>query len=149
MKHLKKMTLIFLLLTIGLFFSCNSDDDDSTDISLTNAELIIGSWTWTAQSLNGVDSEALSECELLETFIYDGTQVEQIDYSGNPCVQVFTSTENYSIVGGILTFSDINDSTDFYSEEILELNTTTLKLKYEETFESETFIYIDSYTKAN
>ena len=38
MKHLKKMTLIFLLLTIGLFFSCNSDDDDSTDISLTNAE---------------------------------------------------------------------------------------------------------------
>ncbi|WP_033956921.1 lipocalin family protein [Psychroserpens jangbogonensis] len=148
MKQVKKITRIFLVLTLGLIFSCDSDDDN-TDTSLTNAELIIGSWTWTAQSENALDSGPLSECELLETFIYDGMQVEQIDYSGSPCTQAFTSTENYSIDGNILTFSDINDATDFYSEEIIELNATTLKLRYEETFNSETSIYIDTYTKAN
>jgi hypothetical protein len=149
MKQLKKTPRIFLVLTLVIFFSCNSDDDNNTNVSLTNAELIIGSWTWAAQSENGVDSGALTECQLLETFIYDGAQVEQIDYSGNPCVQTFTSTENYSIIGGNLTFSDINDPTDFYSEEIIELNATTLKLRYEETFNNQTSIYIDTYTKVN
>ena len=141
MKQVKKMTQILLLLTVGLIFSCESDDDNDN-----RAELIIGSWTWTEQSENGVVI-ALTECELLETFIYDGTQVEQIDYSGSPCTEAFRSTENYSINGNQITFSDIDDPTDSYTDEIIELNATTLKLRYEETFNSETFIYIDTYTR--
>lgn len=145
---MKQLTRIFLILSIGIFFSCNSDDD-STNPTFTNAELIIGSWTWSAQSENGVDSGNLTDCQLLETFIYDGTQVEKIDYYGDACDQSYSSTENYSIDGNILTFSDVDDATDFFSEEIIELNATTLKLKYVRTYQSETFTYIDTYTKAN
>ena len=144
---MKQLTRIFLALSIGIFFSCTSDDD-STSPSLSNDELIIGSWTWTAQSENGV-TEDLSNCNLLETYVYNGTQAEQIDYYGDACDQSYSSTENYSIDGNILTFSDVDDATDFYSEEIIELNATTLKLKYVETYQSETFTYIDTYTKIN
>ena len=122
MKQVKKMTRIFLILTLGLTLSCESDDDSGSETPLTNAELIIGSWTWTEQSENGVVTGALTECQLLETFIYDGTQVEQIDYSGSPCTEAFRSTENYSINGNQITFSDIDDPTDSYTDEIIELN---------------------------
>jgi len=145
---MKQLTRIFLALAIGIFFSCNSDDDDSTSPSLSNAELIIGSWTWTAQSENGV-TEDLSNCDLLETYVYNGTQAEQTDYYGDACDQSYSSTENYSIDDNILTFSDVDDATDSYSEEIIELNATTLKLKYVETYQSETFTYIDTYTKVD
>ncbi|WP_179004359.1 lipocalin family protein [Winogradskyella forsetii] len=147
-QQMKQISRIFLVLSVGIFLSCSSDDD-SLNPSSTNAELIIGSWTWSAQSENGVDSGDLTDCQLLETFIYDGTQVAQIDYYGDACDQSYSSIENYSIEGNTLTFFDVDDETDFYSEEIIELNTTTLKLRYEETYNSETFIYIDTYTKAN
>ncbi|HLT32894.1 MAG TPA: lipocalin family protein [Aquaticitalea sp.] len=147
MKQVKKLTRIFLVLTLGLIYSCSSDDDSTPDSTLTNAELIIGSWTWTEQSENGVVVDDLTECQLMETFIYDGTQVEQIDYSGTPCTQTFTSTENYAIDGNMITFSAVDDPTDSYTDEILELNATTLRMKYEETYDGETFILIDTYTR--
>jgi hypothetical protein len=136
------------VLTFFIIASCSSDDDNNTENqTLSNAELIIGSWTWSAQSENGVDLGPLSECELLETFIYDGSQVEQIDYSGSLCQQIFSSVESYSIMDSMLIFSDIDDPTDSYSEEIIELNETTLKLRYEENFNNENYILIDTYTR--
>ena len=144
---MKRMPQILLALTLLIITSCSSDDDNNGNQNSNNEELIIGSWTWSAQSENGIDVGPLSECELLETFVFDGEQVEQIDYSGSPCTEAFRSTENYSINGNQITFSDIDDPTDSYTDEIIELNATTLKLRYEETFNSETFIYIDTYTR--
>ena len=147
MKQFYKMTRILLVLTISLVFACGNDDDGNTEPQANYAELIIGTWTWTSQTTNGVDLGPLSECELMETFIYDGTQVEQIDYSGNPCTQAFTSTENYSIEGNMITYSALDDPSDAYTEEIIELNATTLKIRYEEEFGGETFIVVDTYTR--
>ncbi len=144
---MKKLNQIFLLLILGLTMSCSSDDDSNSNSEAINAELIIGTWTWSSQSVNGVDLGELSECELLETYIFDETQVEQIDYFGDPCEEAFRSTENYSIDGNTIRFSDVDDATDFYEEEITVLNATTLKIKYEEEYEGETFTNIDTYTR--
>jgi hypothetical protein len=153
MKQLKKMTRIFLLLTLGILFSCSSNDDN-TETPLNNSELIIGSWKWTSttETIDGADTGAsLTECDLLEITNYDGTKQEITEYSGNPCtlLQLNTPTYNYSIDGDIISFPRINDEYDFYSQEIIELNSTTLKLKLEETDGGETFICIDTYTKIN
>ena len=144
---MKRMPQILLALTLLIITSCSSDDDNNGNQNSNNEELIIGSWTWSAQSENGIDVGPLSECELLETLVFDGEQVEQIDYSGSNCDQAISSTENYSIMGDVLIFSDIDDQTDSYSEEIIELNNTTLRLRYEENFDDETFIIIDTYTR--
>ncbi|GAA4882584.1 hypothetical protein GCM10023311_00830 [Flaviramulus aquimarinus] len=140
MKNLK-LTLLTIITTC-LTFSCSSDDDSSSSENF--AELIIGTWKWTATSENGV-ADTLTECELQNTITFASTTYTGVEHdNGNaPCTS-YNFDGTYTIVGNTLT---LGDDLEEDTEEIETLNSTTLVFEYEETFNNETTIYRDTYTR--
>jgi hypothetical protein len=136
-----KLTLL-VIVTACLTFSCESDDDNN-DSSGNFAELIIGTWKWTASSANGV-AEALTECDLMDTTTFTSTTYSGVEHGSNSGNAPCSSDEydgTYSINGNVITWDGDPEDTD----EIATLNATTLVLKYVDSDDST--VYLDTYTK--
>ena len=134
-----KLTLLTII-TACLTFSCSSDDDSST---ASNAELIIGTWTWTASSYNGV-AYTLTECDLMDTLTFTSTTYNYTEYTSgiSPCTPYF-GTSTYTISGNMLTWGSDTENLG----KIVTLNDTTLVLGKEITDGNDTYINTDTYTR--
>jgi len=118
MKLLKK---IILNIFIGLlFFSCTNDDDSNKK----EDELIIGTWKLISNIENGEELLAPSDCDLL--FIFTTDRVTTQYYEDENCTTQLNDTWSYFIYDDTIT---INESHDFADLVILELNSSTLKIK--------------------
>ena len=123
---------LFLILT-----SCSSDDNGGTDINFEDS--IIGTWKYTSSTFNGVNDE-LTECDFLNTLVFNSTQLISTEYYGDTCEMIDITTETYSITGTLISIIFEGET---YTSEILILNTTTLSLKDIDGSDE----YIDTYTR--
>lgn len=132
-----KLTLL-VMVTTCLTFSCKSDDDGGSSGNL--ADLILGTWKWTAASENGVE-DTLTECDLMDTVTFTSTAYSGIEHDPGtaPCTE-YDFNGTYSISGNTIIWDGDSEDTD----EIETLNSTTLVLKY--VGENNT-VYRDTYTK--
>ncbi len=148
---MKKLNLFLTLLLTITLFSCGSDDDGTLEnIEITEANLI-GTWDLTSGTENGESYEPFS-CVYRMTLATDAngenvaTFVE--GYIENGDCQESTSVDYWWAVSGNNLNTGIEDI-DTYdeSEEIIELSSTTLRLRYTEEEEGITYTYVDTYTK--
>lgn len=121
--------LLLALISILTFNSCS--DDDNVEDSKSYAQLIIGEWSYTSQTLNGSEIAFNDECQQnFEHQFYniDGTyyQTEFENLTGNGCEQVDSSNGNWSIEDNTMNLTVLGDS---YTIEIVTLNDSTLKYK--------------------
>ena len=139
---MKKVNKLFLVLFLGVLFSCTTDNTDENSIENS----IVGTWKIVSLTSNGTD-ELQDELDFATicyyTEVYTETIITDINFSGSDCkTETVDETLPYSINGTNLTYTT-GDSV-VVSLEILELSSTTLKLQdsYQEDGES----YIDIYT---
>lgn len=139
---MKKSIVLLAILTGVLFIACSDDNDDDDNYNggaITEADLI-GTWELTQVTVNGtIEPE---ECPTFRTFTAD--QVISQEYSGANCEEMETDTVNYTLEGSTLTITGSNFT---QSVEIVSLSSTTLKITYEDNFEGENWVYVDTYTR--
>jgi len=148
MKQLKRMNRIIPCLTlIGLLSSC-SDEDNQTDSNSFTVS-IIGVWELTSAVSNG--EELIENPDCLDRITITDTTYDYTEYfdfnDGNGCIVVPGQTESpepYTLVDS--NFSVTNEG-EFFSYEIIELNSTTLKLQEVYAEDGETFTDIETYNK--
>lgn len=147
MKQLKTVMLLLLALNLGVFFSCNNDDNEENNNS--NAATIIGNWELTSITSNG--EELIENPDCLDRIIITALTYDYLEYfdfdDGNGCVLVdgqVLNPEEYTLNGNILLVTDADETFEY---EIIELNSTTLKLQETYIEDDETFIDIETYNK--
>jgi len=148
MNQVKKMTRIFLILTLGILFSCNNDDDNQTDNNSFEID-IVGSWELTSIISNG--EELIENPNCLSRITFTETTVKPLEYydfnDGAGCVVVYgqeiDETDPYILNGVNISWTDDEP----FSYEIIELNSTTLKLQEIYTEEGETFTDVETYNR--
>ena len=138
---MKKMKIILLaIITTSLAFSCGNDDDSSSSNS------IIGTWQWVSSIEDG-ENDPLTECDLLNTIEFTDTQLISVsnesDNGSAPCTSE-TSTFTYTIEDNTLSLT-VGDEITILG--IVTLNSTTLVLRNEDTFNGETSVTVDTYTR--
>ena len=149
MMQTNKLTRIFLLLILGILFSCNSNDDQNDPNTFETD--IIGIWELTSATSNGEELVEFPNC--LDRLTFTETTVKYLEYfdfnDGNGCVivsgQMIEETFPYSI-NGVDLFWDEGDA-ELFEYEIIELNSTTLKLQEVYTEGGETFTDIETYNR--
>lgn len=144
MTQIKKLTKMFLILTIGLLVACSSDDSSNSDSFETD---IIGTWELTSLTTNGIELLQNDECS--STITFTASSVISTDYfdnqDGNGCVIDYVSDPGtYSITGNMLTGTVDGETITF---EIIQLNATTLKLEASITEDGITFTFIQTFKK--
>jgi len=144
MSGIKKLTKIFLLLTIGFLVSCSNDDSSNSN---SNNEKILGTWELISFKVN--DFEFIDNNDCYDTLTFTETTLVSNEYwdydDGNGCVLDYTSDPGtYSINGNTLIGTIEGETVTFL---ILELNATTLKLEATITEEGETFTFIQTFRK--
>lgn len=128
MKKLLKLTALFLLF-ITASTSCNKNDDDNQ----VQAS-IIGKWNYTSagevvngqEVLSAYDHSAGCNKDNFE-FKADGTGI-QTEYNSSCVPNTYLST--YTKVGDILTQTESGET---FTSTILQLDETTLKIRYTES----------------
>lgn len=143
---MKKLAKVFLILTIGLLVSCSSDDssDSNSDSFKTD---IIGTWELTSLKANGIEFMGDTDCKTTLTFTSSTViSTEYYDYEdGKGCVLDDESDAgSYEITGKTLTGTVDGETIAF---EILELNTTTLKLSATLTEDGVTFTFVQTFKR--
>ncbi|SHI85670.1 lipocalin family protein [Aquimarina spongiae] len=150
---MKKLHLSLCLLMIVSLFSCGSDDNDTPEtIEISEANLI-GTWKLTGFSENGVPVE-LDACDLLYTMQLSKTQngeniaVYVEGYLDQGECKTSTSVDYvWELVSGNLNTETADMGTDQDTEKIIELTATSLKLEYTDIEDTETIVYVDTYTR--
>jgi Lipocalin-like domain len=126
MKNLKSLVLLFLVATVSLV-SCNKDDDDATPA----AAALEGKWQYSKQGVSAGGQESLQDYSHSAGCTKDYVEVlsagvfKEHNFFGTSCtedVATGTWTRNGS------TYTYILDG-ETYTEEIVELTSTTLKTK--------------------
>jgi len=140
----KTIKTFFLILTIGLMVNCSSDDNSDSDTVSTD---IVGTWELISLTLN--DLEFLDETSCLDRLIFTATTVQSLEFydyeDGEGCVLDYTSEAgSYDISGKMLTVTIEGETIIF---EIVELNSTTLKLKASLTEDGETFTFFETFRR--
>ena len=83
MTQIKKLSKMFLILTIVLLVACSSDDSSNSNSYETD---IIGTWELLSLTANGIDLLQGEECS--STFTFTATTIVSTDYfdndDGNP-----------------------------------------------------------------
>lgn len=138
--EMKKTKKLFLILFIGILFSCSKDNNNPEP----DQNSIVGTWKITSLTSNGIEElqdvlDYSNICYWME--VATQTTITSIEFSGTDCTtEDIGESEPYTINGNIISFT----TGDQDSAEILELTSTTLKIQdaYEEDGES----YIDIYT---
>ena len=138
---MNKIVKMFLILTIGLVVSCGSDD--RADTNSFNSD-VIGTWELYSATINGFESIENGDC--LDRIIFTSNTVQSNEYydneDGNGCVLDYQSAAgSYTISGKMLTGTVDGETITF---EILELNSTTLKIKGTFTEDGVTFTFIET-----
>ncbi|WJS96313.1 lipocalin family protein [Flavobacterium johnsoniae] len=124
--------LVVLLMSIGLFISCSSDNNENEDIQQDTS--IVGKWELTKRGniLNGTEllltitpegGCSNNQIEFLENGNYKELQYE---YANSKCKE-YNNDGTWSKSNNILKSKDILNNEITY--EILRLNETTLRLK--------------------
>lgn len=147
---MKKITiLVASALIVGLgFTSCSSDDDSNDNNS------IVAKWNYNRvkTSVNGIvisdepydDDEPTCERDYLD--IRANNTAEFGDYYLNPDCVLETYLSAYAKNGNLITVTQDGDSE---TAEILSINSNTMVLRFEETYEGMTATNDVSFTKAN
>ena len=143
---MSKIVKVFLILTIGLLVSCSNDDSSDTKSSSFKAD-IIGTWELYSSAINGVESIENDDC--LDRVIFTSDTVESEEYydyeDDNGCVLDYESGDgSYTIEGNMLTGTVDGETITF---EILELNSTTLKIKGTITEDGITFTFVETFRR--
>ena len=137
---MKQENSIFLMLIIGLLFSCSSNDSNDPEISILekNKLNIIGTWAITSSVIeNGTGESELYECDLTERLKFKSNNMLDIsEYVETNCSEFNEYSISYSITETHLNY-------DIYSQEIIELTTTKLKL----IFIEDEIRYIETYKR--
>lgn len=126
----KNYVLILLMATLSLSISSCSNDDDNNSIEstweTTHAGLIVDG----VETLTPISNEGGCDNNTI-TFINNGTYTETYsEFNDSKCV-AFNESGTWSKEGNLLTTKDTaDDDADADIAEILELNKSTLKLKY-------------------
>lgn len=144
MTQIKKLSKLFLILTVGLLVACSSDDSSSSNSFETD---IIGTWELLSLTANGVDLLQNEEC--FSTLTFTSSTLVSTDYfdneDGNGCVvDDISAPGTYSISGNMLTGTVDGETITF---EIIQLNSTTLKLEAAITEEGQTFTLVQTFKK--
>jgi len=147
MKHLKKITQIFLVFAVAILFSCNSDDDNQSNDTSLSAN-IIGVWELVSIVTNGETSDEGTEC--LDTVTITATTydyTERFDFNdGNGCM----------VISGVATPEPfflnqnnffVTDDGESFNYQIIEVTLTTLKLQETYTENGETITDIEIYNR--
>jgi hypothetical protein len=150
------MNKLFLILFIGVLFSCTSNDDTNIEIEQDNIEIeeeeeasIIGSWKIISLASNGTEElqeelDHFDMCYWIEEFTQ--TTIIDTDFSGTDCTtETIEDTQPYTINGTNLSYTTKDQV--LVSLEILELTSTTLKLEDSYVEEEEIFSEIYTYTR--
>ena len=106
--------------------NCSSDDNSNSDAFATD---IVGTWELISLTVN--ELEFLDETSCFDRLTFTATTVQSTEFydyeDGEGCVLDYTSeTGTYNISANILTGTIEGETIIF---EIVELNSTTLKLK--------------------
>lgn len=148
MKPLKKVMLLALVLAVSVFQSCNNDDNSNNNDNSFSDD-IIGNWELTSIISDG--EELIENPDCLDRITITASTYEYFEYfdfnDGNGCVLVegqISNPEQYSLNGNILLVTDDGESFEY---EIIQLNSTTLKLQETYIEDGETFIDIETYNK--
>lgn len=128
---MKKITILFLsVLTLGLSVaSCSSDDDENTSI-VGKWELIKEGTVISGQEVIGDVENGTCGGDITE-YLADGSFNEQTFFSEDSKCESETDKGTYTVKEKTLNMKYEGDTSGDNSE-ILELNGSTLKLKYVE-----------------
>lgn len=119
-----KFKTILYVIVIGLMLvSCGGDDEDNSTQSVENRTKILGLWTLTKTSTNGVIDDNSATCKLYNTLNFQQNTVVVNIVSGVDCTTTQSTLEDYSINGNVLKVGDV-------TVDIKTLNSTTLKVRY-------------------
>ncbi len=123
MKKLKFIS-VFTLASMALF-SCSSDDDSSSNISIE------GLWNIHELHFNNVP-QTLENCDEAQTVNFTDVSAISTTYEGVGCNTIDNvSTSTYSINGDLMTIIDDDGKSD--TVNILELSANTLTLEASNT----------------
>ena len=142
MKNFKKLVLLFLVASVALV-SCNKDDDSGSGS-------IEGKWQFSKEGFieNGIEElenyEHSPNCnkdniEFVAGGVYKGTIY---DVDGTTNCEIYSITGTWSKNGNSLS-NTVSGQTS--TAEILELSSTTLKIKFVDDFDDS--IYITVFTR--
>ncbi|WP_299362636.1 lipocalin family protein [Winogradskyella sp.] len=104
MRTLKHNLLLAMVLIV--FISCSSDDDsgNENDNPADIAELILGSWTFSNSTTNGVADPVDDPCEQLLSINFSANlNFTRFERSGDNCQTTTQFTGTYSLNGNTLT----------------------------------------------
>jgi len=120
----KAIIYSILFLSLSLFFSCSSDDDNVPNNSNFD-ELIIGQWKRTALTVDGATSQSHCATDFKVTFGPDEHYGES-PFDGSSCTST-GNTGTYTITG-----SELIIMSGFFSRvaEITTLNESTFQYSY-------------------
>jgi hypothetical protein len=139
--------LVASALVMGMSFTSCSSDDDSNNIGS-----VVGKWEFNTYKyyLNGqfVSEEAYDDhepnCAKDYLEIRENGTAKSVDYFGSDCTE-FSDESTYTRNGNTITIND-GDSTE--TVQVLTANSSTLVLRYTDTYEGVTAATDVSFTKA-
>ncbi|WP_109098474.1 lipocalin family protein [Aquimarina sp. AU58] len=134
---MSKKLIVFVLITLNITFSCNTDDDV---VGTINETFIIGQWQLSSSTKNGTTID-LDTCDLMKTYVFSNSNKVSITLykfnTNNVCEEDAKTTYDYTITGANLT---ISNSSAFV---ISTPKNTTLIL----TSKSSSDIFVNTYTR--
>ncbi|WP_035096560.1 lipocalin-like domain-containing protein [Aquimarina megaterium] len=103
---MSKKLIVFVLITLNITFSCNTDDDV---VGTINETFIIGQWQLSSSTKNGTAID-LDTCDLMETYVFSNSNKVSITLytfnTNNVCEEGAKTTYDYTITGTNLTISN-------------------------------------------
>ena len=148
---MKKISQSILALTLlALIFSCNDDDNENQNNDIVLNDLID---VWELNSIVSNSEEFIKNPNCLDRITFTASDFKYIEYfdfnDNNGCVivpgQDLDSTFPYSVQGNNISLGD--GDIESYTYEIIELNSTTLKLRDVYTDEGITYTDVETYNK--
>ncbi|WNH08872.1 lipocalin family protein [Thalassobellus suaedae] len=139
MRNLKKTFLIVLSVFV---LSCSNDDKDSGKAISVND--LVGSWLLVSDvDEEGIEYVEEGDCDYL--LVFTETTINGQEYYGVNCNQLDQDSPLvFSLNGDFLSFTEEEEE---IKNEILELTSTTLKLRYDYVEEEESFYDITTFIK--
>lgn len=145
---MKKLSILFLsVLTLGLAVtSCSSDDDNGGSIEGKWTPVKMGSVVNGQEVLVAIPNEGKCDSDIIE-YTADGKFTDlYYEFNGTKC-ESFTDKGTWSLKDKVLSTTYDGD-TDVYTEEVLELTKSSLKLKTTEKIDdNNTMVLITLYER--
>lgn len=142
---MKKILLLALLSATTFFTSCSNDDN--SDSTLTQEELLIGTWKLkeSGKIINGNDvSDDLSECELKSNITFNKDTFSDDFYELNNTCKNYKENGEWSLIDDVIKIKySENDKSEL---TILKLTKDELRLKDSHDIDGD---YYSVYSRVN